>query len=174
MFRMTLRAREMLTAKTPRRQDERGGTRSSLLVVLASWRFNFVLVFILTVFTGRAIADDSAPVPFYYAVGTIVEPQITTLVVGVNENVGQAVRSNDQKYVSLGVDTSLMGSAGVQRFRYQRGGLGFVGSAPPAQNVPGSAGNGMTPSIAAMPSQIAPPVSVLDKRGMVLVTPLER
>jgi hypothetical protein len=32
----------------------------------------------------------------------------------------------------------------------------------------------MTPSIAAMPSQIAPAVSVLDKRGMVLVTPLER
>jgi hypothetical protein len=166
----------MLTAKTPRRQDERGETWSSLLRVylgvLASRRFNFVLVFILTVCAGRAIADDSAPVPFYYAVGTIVEPQITTLVVGVNENIGQAVRSNDQKYVSLGVDTSLLGSAGVQRFRYQRGGLGFVGSQ--VQNVTGSAGNGMTPSIAAMPSQIAPAVSVLDQRGMVLVTPLER
>jgi hypothetical protein len=32
----------------------------------------------------------------------------------------------------------------------------------------------MTPTIAASPSEIAPPVSVLDKLGMVLVTPLER
>jgi len=128
----------------------------------------------LIVWAGRAAADDSLPVPFYYAAGTIVEPQITTLVVGVNENIGQAVRSNDRKYATIDVDTSLLGSAGVQRFQYQKGGLGFVGSAAPAQNVPASAGNGMTPSIAAMPSQIAPPVSILDKRGMVLVTALER
>ncbi len=123
---------------------------------------------------GRAAADDSPSVPFYYAAGTTLDLQIGTLVVGVNESAGQAVRSDDRKYVSLNVDTSLLGSAAVRGFQYQKGGSGFVGSAAPLQNMPASAGNDLTPTIAALPSQIAPPVSILDKLGMVLVTPLER
>ncbi|MGD0462907.1 MAG: hypothetical protein ABSB74_10505 [Tepidisphaeraceae bacterium] len=140
----------------------------------ASSRFHFVLFFTVIVCAGRAVADDSLSVPFYYAAGTTLDLQISTLVVGVNESAGQAVRSDNRKYASLNVDTSLLGSAAVRGFRYQKGGSGFVGSAAASQNMPASAANGMTPSIAALPSQIAPPVSILDKLGMVLVMPLER
>jgi len=135
---------------------------------------HLILALLLMAFAARAVADDSSSVPFYYAAGTTLDLQISTLVVGVNENAGQAVRSNDRKYVSLNVDTSLLGSAAVRGFQYQKGGLGFVGSAAGLRNMPASAGNGMTPTIAALPSQIAPPVSILDKLGMVLIMPIER
>jgi hypothetical protein len=140
----------------------------------ASSRLCLILIVLAVVSAGRALGDDSGGVPFYYGIGTRFEPQISTLVVGMNDSAGQAVQSRDRKYVSLNVDTSLLGSAGVRRFQYQKGGLGFVGSEVSAQNVPASGGNGLTPSIAALPSQIAPPVSILDKVGMVLITPLER
>lgn len=189
---MTLKAGQMLTAKTPRRQgnatnataetQRRGARRGEapyrflcvFLCVSASLRLHLILALILVACAGSAVADDSPPVPFYYAVGTTLDLQISTLVVGVNESAGQAVRSNDRKYVSLNVDTSLLGSAAVRGFQYQKGGSGFVGSAASSRNMPASAGNGLTPTIAALPSQIAPPVSVLDKLGMVLVMPMER
>jgi hypothetical protein len=147
---------------------------ASFFALLASWRLNLILILALIVCAGRVFGDEAGGVPFYYGVGSQFEGQVTTLVVGVNENAGQAVRSRDGKYASLNVDTSLFNSAGVRRFRYQKSELGFVGSEMAAQGEPASAGNGLTPSIAASPSEIAPPVSVLDKRGMVLVMPLER
>jgi hypothetical protein len=120
-----------------------------------------------------AVAFADAPVtPFYYASATAVEPQIATLVVGVNENVGQAVVSGDRKYVTMDMDASLMGNAGIRSFTYQRGGLGFVGSVAPQAISTG--GNSLTPSIAASAWDIAPAISALDKPGMVLIAPLER
>ncbi len=163
-----------LTAKTPRRQEIRWILSWLFLGASASWRLNLILILGLIVCAGRALGDDSVAVPFYYGVGTRFEGQVSTLVVGVNENAGQAVQSRDRKYVSLSVDANLLNSAGVRRFQYQRSGLGFVGSGVVAQSVPVSAGNGLTPSIAGLPSEIAPPASLLDKRGMVLVMPLER
>jgi hypothetical protein len=173
-----MRGNRNLTTKTPSRQGKREKKRAEFLPVYlgvsAAWRLYLFLSFALVMWPGRAVADDSSPVPFYYSAGTIVEPQIRTLIVGASESVGHAVRSDDRKYVSLNIDTSLLGSGGVRQFQYQKGGLGFVGSAASSHNMPASAGNGMTPTIAASPSEIAPPVSVLDKLGMVLVTPLER
>jgi len=118
-------------------------------------------------------AADSPGVPFYYASATAADRQIATLVVGVNSNVGQAVVSRDRKHVTLNVDPSLLGSGDVRGFTYQKGGQGFVGSGTPSPARP-AAGNGLTPSIAASPSEIAPPVSILDKPGMILIATLER
>jgi len=138
------------------------------LAPLASWRlYLFVLVALL------AVAADSPGVPFYYAGATAVDRQIRMLVVGVNEDVGQAIVSQDRKHLTLNVDPSLLGSAEIRGFKYQRGGLGFVGSPTPSPARP-AAGNGLTPSIAASPAEIAPPVSILDKPGMILIAPLER
>jgi hypothetical protein len=146
----------------------------SVFARFASSRLSLILMLALIVCAGRALGDEGGGVPFYYGVGTRFEGQVTTLVVGVNESAGQAVQSRDRKYVSLGVDANLLNSAGVRRFQYQRGGLGFVGSGVAVQGVAASAGNVLTPSIAALPDEIAPPVSILDRRGMVLVLPLER
>ncbi|MGD0769412.1 MAG: hypothetical protein ABSB42_14610 [Tepidisphaeraceae bacterium] len=112
--------------------------------------------------------------PFYYATATPMERQIASLPVGVNEDVGQAVVSQDRKYVTLNVDPSLLGSASIRTFKYQKGGLGFVGSGTPPSPARPAAGNGLTPSIAASPGEIAPPLSILDKPGMILIAPLER
>ena len=95
------------------------------------------------------------------------------LVVGVNESVGQAIVSQDRKHLTLNVDPGLLGSGEIRGFTYQKGGLGFVGSPAPSPARP-AAGNGLTPSIAASPSELAPPVSILDKPGMILIAPLER
>ena len=95
------------------------------------------------------------------------------LVVGVNESVGQAIVSQDRKHLTLNVDPGLLGSGEIRDFTYQRSGLGFVGSPAPLPAQP-AAGNGLTPTIAASPSEIAPPLSVLDKPGMILIAPLER
>lgn len=168
---------ENTTAETQRAQRRNEDTNFLLRILSAlsaSGRFNSF--FILAVIAGAsgAIGQESAGVPFYYATGTIFTPQIATLVVGVNENVGQAVVSGDRKYVSLDVDTSLLGSPTIRRFVYQKPGLGFVGSPAEPRNAPASAGNGLTPTIAALPSEIAPTVSILDKPGMVLIAPLEK
>jgi hypothetical protein len=162
-----------LTAKTPRHQEEKAEFLFHLRV-LASWRFSFVLVFFLALCAGRVIADDSVAVPFYYAEGTGLEAPVSTLVVGANGSIGQAVRSGDRKYVSLSIDANLLESARIQQFQYQKRGLGFVGSGAATGNMPRSAGNGMTPTIAGSASEIAPASSILDQVGMVLVTPLER
>src|SRR5580704_11738748 len=90
-------------------------------------------------------AADAPVTPFYYASATALESQIATLVIGVNENVGQAVVSGDRKHVTLNIDASLVGDAGIRGFKYQRGGRGFVGSV--VMPAPGSGGNGLTPSI---------------------------
>jgi len=127
----------------------------------------------LGVFGVWGVAFADAPVtPFYYASATVVEPQIATLVIGVNESVGQAIVSGDRKYVTMNMDASLMGNAGIRSFTYQRGGLGFVGSAAMPGQLAGR--NSLTPSIAVSAGDIAPDVSALDKPGMVLIAPLER
>jgi len=122
------------------------------------------------VMTASVCAADAPAVPFYYASASAVEPQIATLVVGANQNIGQAVVSPDRKFVTLDMDTSLLGNASIRSFTYQRGGAGFVGSV----TGPTRSGSGFTPSIAATPDEIAPAVSILDKPGMVLIAPLER
>lgn len=168
---------EISTAETQRVQRRRGATHSLPRIfsaISASPRFNFLFALVVITGAARAIGQESAPVPFYYATATAFTPQIATLVVGVNENVGQAVVSGDRKYVSLGVDTSLLGSPTIRRFEYQKRGLGFVGSAMEPRNAPASAGNGLTPTIAALPSEIAVPVSILDKPGMILIAPLDK
>ena len=124
-----------------------------------------------------AVALADAPTtPFYYASATALDKQVVTLVVGVNEGVGQAVVAGGRKRVTLNMDASLMGDAGIRGFTYQKSGLGFVGSAAPATPVSAAqvGQNGSTPSIAASPGEIAPAVSMLDKPGMVLIAPLER
>jgi hypothetical protein len=123
---------------------------------------------------------DSPPTPFYYASSTVFDKQVATLIVGVNERIGQAVVSQDRKHVTLNMDASLLGNGQISQFAYQRGGMGFVGSAgAPAAGgnaaVGGAgSGNGLTPSVAASPGEIAPQVTLLDKPGMVLIEPLER
>jgi hypothetical protein len=134
---------------------------------------------VLLSLSSRLRGQDLSPVPFYYSSGTTVEPQIATLVVGVNEDVGQAIVSGDRKYVTLDMDSSLMGSAAIRSFTYQKGGIGFVGSAPVTAPV---SGGGMTPTIARTPDDIAVgesagaswTLSILDRPGMVLIAPLER
>ena len=143
------------------------------MAALASWRFHFFVLGVLLA-SPTISAADSPSTPFYYATATPMERQIVSLPVGVNENVGQAVVSRDRKYVTLNVDPSLLDSASIRNFTYQKGGLGFVGSGAPPAPVRPAAGNGLTPSIAASPGEIAPPVSILDKPGMVLIAPLER
>jgi hypothetical protein len=144
---------------------------NSTAAIVGDGGMRFILGCAMFLGAGRAIAADMPPTLFYYAVGTDLEPQIATLVVGVNENVGQAIVSGDRKYVSLGVDANQLGSGGIHQFKYQHGGLGFVGSAVVQPNVPA---NNLMPSIAALPSEIAPTISILDKPGMALIAPLER
>ena len=162
-----------LTAKARRaRRISDANFFASAFAFFASSRLYFAVV--VALLAGPAVRAGDAPgVPFYYASATVVEPQISMLVVGVNDSVGQAVVSRDKKYVTMSVDPSLLGSVGIRNFTYQKSGLGFVGSVPPSPARP-AAGNGLTPSIAASPSQIAPPISILDMPGMVLIAPLER
>ena len=135
--------------------------------------FFFAFVFALFAASRLSSADVVASVPFYYASATAVDPQISTLLIGVNQTVGQAVVSGDRKYVTLSMSPSLLGSQGIKTFTYQKSGVGFVGSAGTA-GAPAAAAGQFTPSIAATPSEIAPPVSALDKPGMVLIASLER
>ena len=109
--------------------------------------FFFASVGLLWILPFASRAADVPVTPFYYASATAMEPQIATLVIGVNENVGQAVVSGDRKYVTMNMDASLMGDAGIRGFTYQRGGRGFVGSV--AMPAPVSGRNSLTPSIAA-------------------------
>jgi hypothetical protein len=118
------------------------------------------------------LASDETTTPFYYASSTPMDVQPRMLIIGVNESIGQAVVSQDRKHVTLNMDAGLLGNAGIQKFNYQRGGLGFVGSAP--KQVSTAAGNGLTPTIPGSAGEIAPPVSMLDKPGMVLIASLER
>jgi hypothetical protein len=162
-----------LTAKTRRarrcaKKSNQIDISSRTFALFASSRlYLFVVVALLTA------AADSPGVPFYYASATPLDQQIRMLVVGVNDSVGQAIVSRDRKHATLNVDPSLLGSAEIRGFTYQKGGLGFVGSAAPSPARP-AAGNGLTPSIAASPSELAPPLSILDKPGMILIAPLER
>jgi hypothetical protein len=127
----------------------------------------------------RAGAADTTATPFFYASSTIFDRQISTIIVGVNDVVGQSVVSGDRKHVTLNMGTDLLSTPGVRTFTYQKSTMGFVGSgggvgaAPPIAGAPAQRG-ALTPSIAASPSEIAPQVSILDKPGMVLVTPLTR
>jgi|HubBroStandDraft_6_1064221.scaffolds.fasta_scaffold418283_2 hypothetical protein len=151
------------TAKT-RRMRRKGDD------FVCSFFFASVVLIWISPFASRAA--DAPVTPFYYASATAVEQQVVTLVVGVNENVGQAVVSGDRKYVTMNMDASLMGDARIRSFTYQRGGRGFVGSV--VMQAPVVGGDGLTPSIAASAGEISPEVSVLDKPGMVLIAPLER
>ena len=157
------------TAKTRRaRRRSNANFFASLFALFASARWYLIVL------AGPAITSaDSPGVPFYYAIATAADRQIRTLVVGVNSNVGEAVVSRDRKHVTLNVDPSLLGSGEIRDFTYQKGRLGFVGSPAPSPIQP-AVGNGLTPSIAASPSEIAPPLSILDKPGMSLIAPLER
>jgi len=116
-----------------------------------------------------ALAGDAPATPFYYAGATPLDRQIVTLVIGVNDSIGQALVSENRRHVPLNVDASLMGDAGIRGFNYQKSGLGFVGSGEKAVER-----GGLTPSIAASAGQIASAASPLDKPGMVLIAPLER
>jgi hypothetical protein len=121
------------------------------------------------------LAADAAPTPFYYASATPFDKQVTTLIVGVNERIGQAVVSQDRKRVTLRMDSSLLGNTAVNRFNYQKSGLGFVGDTPAA---PAAGAAPLTPSIAPAPSAVSPggdaSQALLEKPGMTLIEPLER
>ena len=121
----------------------------------------------------RLSLADVGNVPFYYASGTVFDQQVYTIIVGVNDVIGQAVVSQDRRHVTLNMDANAYSSPGVQKFSYQKGGMGFVGIGGTPVAPPAAAGK-LTPTIAASPSEIAPAVSVLDKPGMVLVAPLQR
>ena len=135
--------------------------------------FLAVLALLVAWLWPTSTAADSSAVPFYYASATPLDRQVATLVVGVNENVGQAITSRGRKQMTLNINPSLLDSASIRSFTYQKGRLGFVGSAAPSP-APPAVGNGLTPTIAAMPSQIAPALSVLDKPGMIFIAPVER
>jgi hypothetical protein len=124
--------------------------------------------------TTIASAADASAVPFYYASASAVEPQIATLIVGANQNIGQAIVSPDRKFVTLDMDPRLLGNASIQSFTYQHGGAGFVGSTPGPARSGSDFRDSLTPSIALTPAEIAPTISVLDTPGMVLIAPLER
>ena len=153
------------TAKIPGTRRKRG--EWAIAPVLAG-----LAICICWIVSGRSRGADAPTTPFYYASATALDAQIVTLVVGINDSVGQAVVSSDRKYVTLNMDTSLMDSAGIRGFSYKRSGLGFVGSA--AMPAPAGGRNDSTPSIAASAGQIAPAVSPLDKPGMVLIAQVER
>jgi hypothetical protein len=123
--------------------------------------------------------------PFYYQETVAVDPQISVLAVGVNEQVQQAVVSSDRKHVHLDINTTSAIPLGLQTFTYQTGGLGFVGSAAavkgvtPAANqsvVDGSSAsqrNPLLPSIARSPSELlSSQPTELDKTGMTLIARL--
>jgi hypothetical protein len=88
-----------------------------------------VAAFTVAVVASASVASSqSAPtVPFYYAGGTPVDPQVSYLAVGVADNV-QARVSQDRKYVTLDVNAALTGNSGLSNFTFQKPGLGFVGS----------------------------------------------
>jgi hypothetical protein len=138
----------------------------------------FASVFALFAASRSSLAD-TVSAPFYYASATAVEPQISTLLIGVNDTIGQAVVSGDRKRVTLSMDANLYDAQGIRTFTYQKSAFGFVGSAaapsgpaaPAIAGAPATPGK-LTPSIAATPSAIAPALTVLDKPGMVLVAPL--
>jgi hypothetical protein len=134
--------------------------------------FGFLVLCILAlVGVSRAAAQDVSPVPFYYASATPMDAQTTTLIVGANQDVGQSIVSQDRRYVTL--DPSLLGSARIRGFTYQKGGKGFVGSEA-SLGILSPVGNGLTPTIKSSPSEIGPSDSVLDRAGMVFIAPLER
>jgi hypothetical protein len=133
---------------------------------------------IALVAASRRSLADAVGVPFYYASSTVYDRQVSTILIGVNDNVGQAIVSGDRRHVTLNMDTNLFNAPGIRTFTYQKSSLGFVGSggsapAPAIAGAPAQRGQ-FTPSIAASPSEIAPQVSILDKPGMVLIAPLTR
>jgi hypothetical protein len=123
------------------------------------------------------LAADSAPVPFYYSGATIVEPQISTLIVGVDQSIAQASVSPDRKYVTLNMDTNLLSNQGIRTFTYQGSHLGFVGTAAASgdsilSNSVQSPGNNLTPSIKTLPGEIAPTLSPLLTPGVTRIAGL--
>src|ERR1700728_3564124 len=126
--------------------------------------FFYASVGLLWILPIASRAGDAPVTPFYYASATAAEQQIATLVVGVNENVGQAVVSGDRKYVTMNMDASLMGDARIRGFTYQRGGRGFVGSV--VMPAPVAGGNGLTPSIAGSAGGKSPEGSGVGQTGM--------
>lgn len=135
-------------------------------------------ILILAVLCTPVIAQESPDVPFYYSAATIVEPQISTLIVGVDQSIAQATVSPDRKYVTLNMDTSLLSNQGIRTFTYQQSHVGFVGAAPAASGSLSLAGpaqgsnNSLTPSIKTSPNEIAPTLSLLQTPGMTRVAGL--
>jgi hypothetical protein len=143
------------------------------------WRFFFLALFFALIAPSRLSLADAVGVPFYYASSTVFDQQVSTIILGVNDVVGQGIVSGDRKYVTLNMDANLLSAPGVRTFTYQKSTMGFVGSGSGGISTPAIAGapaerGALTPSIAANPSEIAPQVSILDKPGMVLVAPLTR
>lgn len=121
-------------------------------------------------------------VPFYYGTPTIAEPEISYATSGSDLTVERAVVSQDHKFITLDISPENSNLLGFHTFTFQNG-LGFVGSAtavkglsapqnrlksgltPPARNT-------LTPTIAALPNEIAPPPTVLEKPGITLIAPL--
>jgi hypothetical protein len=122
---------------------------------------------------------------FYYGSGVAVDPVISVLAVGVNEQVQRAVVSQDRKHVMLDIDTTYSIPLGMQTFQYQTSGFGFVGSATAAkaaapavkQSVVDDSDmekrDSLLPSIARTPSDlIASQPTILDRPGMVMIARL--
>jgi len=142
----------------------------------------FAPVILLAISSAIADVAVSNP-PFYYAGATAVEPQIASLIVGVNESIGRAVVSHDRKYVTLDVDPTLSNSLGIKTFTFQKSSAGFVGSAAATAGTPGAISGSiqasqnsgsLTPTIAALPSDLARPLPTLEKPGMTFIAPISR
>lgn len=128
--------------------------------------------------TARA---DSSGVPFYYANPTVLEPQVASLAIPQNENVGGGMVSRDRKYVTMDVDPQLLSVASINSFTFQKTAYGFVGSASAAKALSGRGAvassavagrNSFTPTIAASAGEVAPPDRLLETRGMTRVAGL--
>jgi hypothetical protein len=101
---------------------------------------------VIAISAGSGGAEGTA-VPFYFANGTALDAQVSTLIVAVNEDGGGAAVTGDRRRLAMGIDPGMMGNAGIRNFKFQKSGVGFVGSGV---------------------------MSALDKPGMILVEPLER
>src|ERR1700733_5136342 len=95
--------------------------------------------------------------PFVYPGATVAEPQISYVAGGAEEEVQNAVVSQDRKYVTLDINPQMSSVQGFVAFSYQTA-SGFVGSTPiTGPNAPTSAMAAKT---------------FLDRPGMTLVAPL--
>ena len=109
-------------------------------------------------------------VPFYSGEATVFEPEVATAISGPILG-ATAITGADPRYVTLGVQTGVIGPPQLTPFSFAVSGNGFVGNGPSA-----GANSGNSQIVFGSPPPSAAPAAptILDRPGMTLVSPLRQ